>query len=407
MSRFEIQPNEDEATVRKLSRTVVRAAQRGKEELFDKLTADNRERVDKLQKQKPIFYERDESAPTEVLLEPDIQKILPTEFFDNPTGWIESQDNIHRGHTEGELPTGDSVGELWGVPYDISKVKVFSLGAGEGEVLVVSKRIQSDQVQEIDIARRAYEAGLPTPRVLGEVHHHGNMYALFEYIEGINLTAAISRMSKKGKFNYYKEDFFSFCYTEQDFQELVSEYFFGISQEARDEIHKIWCESIDSFKRREFLINVETFVFHTQRDLDRLEENLNYYSSHKLAQGILVDLGFESLEDLKVFDTYKKAEEALRPLAKALLEEVRLDILDSSERIKKIIYEEAFGFDITDEIKRIQQLCVDKGVHHKDFNNRNFVIPWNFETDEPQQGRGETLPRMYLVDWEPKPGSSK
>ena len=51
----------------------------------------------------------------------------------------------------------------------------------------MTEEVDKKQLEEITLARRAWEAGIPTPKVLGEIKDKGNQYAFFEKISAINL----------------------------------------------------------------------------------------------------------------------------------------------------------------------------------------------------------------------------
>ncbi len=68
----------------------------------------------------------DPTAEQRISLDDDISILLPDGFFEDPTGWVESQPNIERGyHSEfaedQHLPKGENIEELWNQPYDVSK----------------------------------------------------------------------------------------------------------------------------------------------------------------------------------------------------------------------------------------------------------------------------------------------
>ncbi len=58
---------------------------------------------------------------------------------------------------------------------------------------MVFKRIDQKEASEIAMARFAYEKGIPTPKVLGEIYDKRNCNALFEHIESRNLYAIVKK----------------------------------------------------------------------------------------------------------------------------------------------------------------------------------------------------------------------
>ncbi len=116
-----------EDLIRKTSRVVQKAAERGKRNLFLRLTSKNAEKIAQLMQEKPIFYKNELTALQEIFLEDDIAELIPKDFFKDPTAWIESQKNVVWLGEEEELPTGEHIGEIWFASYNISKVKTFEL----------------------------------------------------------------------------------------------------------------------------------------------------------------------------------------------------------------------------------------------------------------------------------------
>ncbi|TSC78878.1 MAG: hypothetical protein G01um101433_68 [Parcubacteria group bacterium Gr01-1014_33] len=57
-----------EELVRKLSRTVLHTAERGRRSLFERMTAANAQKIAELLKKKPLFYKNEKDAPREILL---------------------------------------------------------------------------------------------------------------------------------------------------------------------------------------------------------------------------------------------------------------------------------------------------------------------------------------------------
>ncbi|MBI5306208.1 hypothetical protein HZB04_01305 [Candidatus Wolfebacteria bacterium] len=80
-----------DSLIRKLSKTFLHAMERGRQSLFEKMTAVNAEKISKLMEEKPIFYENEENAFRKIFLDNEIANAFPDDFFENPTKWIESQ----------------------------------------------------------------------------------------------------------------------------------------------------------------------------------------------------------------------------------------------------------------------------------------------------------------------------
>ncbi|MFH1789493.1 MAG: hypothetical protein ABH832_00250 [bacterium] len=46
-------------------------------------------------------------------------------------------------------------------------------------------------------------------------------------------------------------------------------------------------------------------------------------------------------------------------------------------------------------------MCEQKGIKHKDYNNRNILVRWDSRNYRPLKPK-ENEPPLYLIDWEEK-----
>jgi len=401
-----------EELIRKTSRVVLHASERGRKSLFKTLTAKNADKIAEILKEKPIFYENKENAETKILLSPEIAQLMPPEFFENPTEWIEQQKNIERKYKHYTLPTGETIEELWREPYDVSKVKELNLVLPNGKKLdIVSKRIEPEETEEISLAVKAGEAGIPTPKVLGEIADKGNLYALFEKIEGIDLL--IAEEKKKLSDLYY--DVEKFLITEEESLALNNLPFKEfISKKAYKTLSRIWREAktkallkpaeIEIYKRLSSIILNENFFNIRQSFFGDLPENdVNMFFKK---------FGFKDSEDfiivLKKIEKIKNSREVggYTEFLFKKLEKMGKNSNIFFEKLTKVIYQDIFGIDIYKEKQKLEQMCEDKGIEHKDFADRNILIEWDFEKDEPK-GKKEKDVKLYIIDWEAKSKSDK
>ncbi len=172
-----------------------------------------------LKKQEPVFYDRrTESGENLVFFDEDLKAAFPDEFFEDPTSWIEALPTVEMtpdvvsqkvydssskkekedletrryGYSDIDLQRHEiaSAREI-GVHADLHRVKFFRLSDANGRTFeVVSKRVNPKHADfgEAAIAMKAREVGIPTPRVLALIEHHGNMYAFFERVPSYTLS---------------------------------------------------------------------------------------------------------------------------------------------------------------------------------------------------------------------------
>lgn len=413
-------------TLRKLSHTVLHASERGRRSLFEKLTKGNIAEIERMSQEKPIFYENDESAERKILLDDEIAGAFPPEFFENPTEWIESQDVIRRGDNH-LLPEGFTISGLWKESYDVTKVKSFLLKCPDGrEITVVSKRLNRSGTEEVSLAKEAYDAGIPTPKVLGEICDKGNVYALFEYIEGINLNAAPFLLypgyghenpNSMGVIFDFKLVFYH-SHTLETFRDDIQEFFkknsMRVSPELQNKLEILRKDSEEANLCLELLFDLKGVIQFREEDrLPRIrayKKIVNNPFVESLALALLQELGFSS------FDEYLQKIQGMQWNSSEFVEmEDRFEEQLTRHRNKKLFYETKaagifqkyfYGFDPVEEKEKILRQCQVAGIEHKDFEDRNFVIPWNFEHNRPSERKpGE--PNLYIIDWELDPKKQK
>ena len=401
-----------EAVVRKLSKTVMHASQKNKGQLFDRLTSKNAEKITELSKGKPIFYEDKKDAPREVNIDDELASVLPTEFFDDPTGWIESQSNIDRGTKDG-LPNDESINALWSFPYDMSKVKSFSVEMPDGaEKTYVVKRVKKENLDETATAKIAYEKGIPTPKVVGEISDRGNNYAIYEYIPGIQLSDAIERRRKQ-IINVIRTDIITASYdilnaSEHQIDSKIDLYFpKGIVPErVRDRFKALWDKAYDDITNATVIEKLTPptsydFCYMHGVRLKTIDEMVS--KARKFALNPYIDkamnvLGYTDL--ITYIDTLKKVPgDDIDSFGNKMTWKVQELRKPWYQKIDSEIRKFVLGFDYDEELQKIKSLTTKSGIEHGDFESRNILVPWNFETNFPTKPKkGE--PKMYIIDWE-------
>ncbi|MFA6135787.1 MAG: hypothetical protein WC705_00250 [Candidatus Paceibacterota bacterium] len=414
-----------EELIRKVSKTVIHASEKGKRSLFERLTSDNAEKLEEVSKEEPILYENKEGAEQKILLDDEIAGLFPEDFFENPTEWIESQKPVERGHNM--LPV-KSIEGLWEFPYDVSKVKQFTLELPDGQKkIIVSKRIDRRQLEEIRIARMAYQSGIPTPKLLGEIIDRGNTYALFEYVLGINM------LSAKEKTCGSIENFdLLFDALPNDINYLDDP---GESDALADKLKSSLSGIISSDKieslindlinlRNKYAIHIlrrEIFVrlkcIEARDQLEEIRDIKNWglfkrFGSESVqteSNQILIALGYRDLEDyiIRVSNlSNEEKDELLRKIDGLIKSTVNNYINEFIASMKSRVMETLFGFDVFTEMNILEELCTKAGIPHKDFSWRNLIIPWDFDKDKPAVEGGDK-PKLYVIDWEQEKSSNK
>lgn len=396
-----------EELIRRLSKTVLHASEKGRQSLFFRLTAENAERINQMLLEKPVFHENQEDAPREILLDDEIQGLMPEDFFQDPTGWLESQKNIEREDKK-QLPVGEAIDELFYAHYDVSRVKEFVLALGDKRLTVVSKRVGKEKLEEIALSRKAYEAGIPTPRIYGEVIDNGNIYVLFEKLNAISSLHVVNRMEN------YANNLWQLPSTtvskEQEFKSRMRESHPGIDSVLEKKLLTLWRKYQPIIEIQEGLLVFAGAAY----SLDELKRDI--------VEGEGQPPAFEDSQIEKVLAMlgYKSIDEAIDALAKPIPErnggyyisyrdfelykQQREKLKDMRNKWRTIVLKHVVGIDIYEMEEKLMKLCDKKGIQHKDFAPRNILIPWDYATDKADLTQPHTA---YLIDWEPKPKTPK
>jgi len=361
----------------------------------------------------PIFFDQWTQAPTKFQVEDSILQLFPPSFFENPTLFMESLPNISRGH---QMLPAATLNELLESPYDVSKVKTFKN--------LVVKRIEKDERNEVSRAREAYQAGIPTPKVLGEIWHWGNQYALFEKLKALSLYAIIQEK--------YALDF-------ANIQPLIMPGIWHKKEVWRNDLLIKYPELLETFKKiylrySLYFEKAELMLLLHNYLLDLIEPGRAAYRgppqdpmitwgkfrqdliipTHS-GQELLQEIGFENIENY-----YQKVlgKELWHKVIKQDIENrgnLKIEILERlhyfeepfrnarskqdtlfQKEIWKILSQHLLGFDVKKEMEKLQKQCQKAKLKHKDFNNRNLLVPWDFSKNQPKKAKV----MLYLIDWE-------
>lgn len=399
--------NPFEETTRRLSKTVIHAAQRGRESLFFKLTAASAERIATLSKETPIFVENDPSAPSVVLLSEGIKAVLPKEFFDGPSAWIEEQSNVSRPEVTGDQLTATTIEELWQKKYDISRVKEFELQTKDGPVKIISKRLSKPGVgtAEAAIHQRAYEAGVPTVRMFGEVFDRGNVYLWLEKWPGINLTALGPWIAERRQ----ETDELSARMVEENRNDRSAGLErLGFSAQQAEELRPLLTE-LD-----EVDLDREAFSLLTQKNNERIRKEL--YGDRISDAPVVIDetpamrsflQRATGVDRIDTFFSLSKSEidegmKQMKRLYVPKLNRIRSEM--SSICYRRLFNSEPINInEIESKASELRKLCIEKGFPHPDFASQNILIGWNAEKNEPYFDTNGKI-ELRVIDWEPVKG---
>ncbi|MFH1291833.1 MAG: hypothetical protein ABIH87_01390 [bacterium] len=365
-----------------------------------------------------VFHKSEKDAPTRIELDQEISDLMPQSFFDNPTEWIENQPYIYRGEdAKGKLPEKGKMSELVTVVhYDTSKVREVELvDKDEKKKFVLVKRLDEERGQgEVNRSRQAYEAGIPTPKVLGEVEHWGNHYAFFQHVEGINLQSAYDEMYKS--LNIVSLDDISFIASSHSEKTVKADIddLTCLSEQVKDHMYQLWLDNSVNVKKsllfshmKGLVVGINQVKIMKER-IDSTDEVISHVGNGEdLANQCSVTLGFDNWQDftnnlLIQAVIGKDKREAFKNKYKKLIdsfsEDFRLESRNTGGKMLSVVEEDFFGFSPTEEMQRIKDLCVAKGITHDDQESRNFVIPWDTKVNKPREPRFDES-KLYLIDW--------
>lgn len=430
----------------RLSKTVLLAAEKQRKSLFERLTANNAEMVERLMQEAPVFFKREQGTKQEIDLDPTIQDALPPEFFEDPTGFIESQDFVVRGieadaHPDHDsyMPKGESVQELWQHAYDITRVREFVVKLGGKEVTLVSKRVDKKNKREYEKSKEAYEVGIPTPKALGRVEDSGNEYIFFEKIDGISLFNALNNRALVKRSEKILSAFDAkYVRVGKDMVQVFKECTIECDPDVQAELQLVFDRQHKAKLKNEFIgfagaVNrirevpkldwplihkhIQTLFGYLKKIMPAAQCFFDEKSMQALCDETNELAGVNILQlnrdNLELSESVMKSIAEYNPSLtfkegrgvdfwKKIIQ--KIDLGDKEIRLCRgmlvdLILKQEFGFIPKEEKERIRTMCKEKGLVHKDFADRNFVVHWDFENDRPKKPEKDE-PSIYIIDWE-------
>lgn len=378
-----------------LSELVVRLGKKDRLPLLRRLTQGNQAAMEDLMVQDPLFVRDDAESPTAINLSPEIAELFPPSFHKHPTKWLESKPLIRREQAITPAPT---INFLQLTPYDVSCVREFVLRKGKKSQAIVSKRIRRGS-GEVERAKQAIEHGISTPRILGEVQHHGNQYALFERLPAVSLlrTAEYKGFHQWGRHHPDSAGSFLHGLEQAEIQ---------LSPGQLDQLTNI----CDENKQKQELCIAYTILINLSEtarlivDLELGEECWDEAMDRKLGKHLkaatllIQEFGLRTWADFRTACSRGVvSEEALRTSLKILRDQLNTDWQRATTKA-------LFGTDILGGVASIRKKCEEAGLHHKDFGRRNILLEWDLEKDQPIEGRE---PKLWVIDWEDRAATKK
>ncbi|GEM_PF-2791608 len=427
---------------RKLTRVYLEAVRRRRLGLFETLTKTNEEEIKRLLEEEPRFDQRKENAPRRLLIDDEVSNALPEEFFENPTGWIENKPNIDRGFIAEEKESRPektyAMKEifLYEDDIDIGRVKLLTLAPREGApIRIVSKRLnpKKKDFEEVVRARQARAAGIPTPKVLAEIMDQGNLYAWFEYIPALDIDAVSTRVPNTGYFSHDQlleriEHFASKLTSDQkkNIDNLLKVHGESIKREqlwnqhVLDQRRKV-VESVN--KKNQNLSDKMYSADVDRKDVLRYIEKIrnglqstvlpgDWFDDMKAAWPKLPSL--DSLVDFLALDASRfvlghiafqtRMEiEGSYPNATGYIDLRHFSqcVYNAAAEIAEILTGTVFR-DVNElylETNAFRKECADRGFAIPEDEDRNILLRWDFEKDEPLRDERDKL-QFVLIDLE-------
>jgi hypothetical protein len=364
------------------------------------------ERVRLLMETQPAFFEEDTLAKTKVPSAEDIISMLPKKFFADPTKWIESQNNVPRRYTTGKnpVPTMGDMKELRKKTRDASNTKKIILHKNERPVYIFSKRLKPEEVEQVEAFRKAYELGVPVPRVLWTVSDKGNTYCWFEYINGFTI-------QEIGNDKLFDTPLTATA--ESQFNSHVGEIeCLKTRQGFHDQLMSLWRTYIPDIKAFNMANSLQFFIDKCRDGIPHGDIAFNVSVGFSMflptkAQDITYDLkdilqqhGYGSLEEFCAFfdrclqkrdektmgENLPDFEKITQELKRLALEAIKIYV----KKWRNIVSKELFGRDTDDVVRekqRLQALCEKNGISHEDSNDK-FLISL------PDKGKAD----LYVIN---------
>lgn len=428
--------------------------------------------------QQAEFVARNTEKRTVVELDPSIDSLLPKEFWDNPTAWIEAQQLLfgkltHKEYTAPHfhktgLPTINEMYRFTGNEYDQYRIRTFSLPqAGSSEKIdIISKRITplifERAIDEVKKARAAFAAGVPTPRIYGEIFDQGNVYIWQERIKNAKNMREISEELSSIFSSHH--DGYSDVFTsiekngyidnpeEQAWLDSMKRNIEGqrAGEDVIDEVNNLfyqwyktrikegneslvelsapvggrkyasWILSEAGRSRiRADVQNMATELTGQTDGLSRIFKGSSFENSITMEKFLAATM-IEYLRKMTRFrydpfaEAFKQADGVISGSLdlgvndeeiKKILEQRDVfirNVLEMRKKVTEFASQKILGFPSADVFhKYIQTMLSEKKIKHPDLHFGNIVIVWDEKTHRAVQDEHGKA-KFYIIDWEPK-----
>lgn len=406
-------------------------------------------RIEELLEQDPVFFEDKEWLKPEIVLDPEFQARLQERFFENIpniTEWIEQQPSTDKrlyapnDRLDDHAQRTISNTAVWQDEVDYGRVRVVAVPLRDGfSDEVISKRLnpKKEDWKEVERARSAYEKGLPTPRVLGTIFDHGNMYVWFEHIPSLNLVQLKERFHLREPLKNTEETYNAaepFLKPEQKeaahtlLENALHWSFFDKGRDKLDSvIEKIIPKMLnwenpnlhqfddpfvtDSKKLLAVLEQAEYSVLQTHQQEDWFQKLLTFYPgwtpqqlvrfyvsrAHLVSYRIkLVDIGEGSLFTGDFVEKHPHfSVKDLPPTPK------RESSYKFVNQFQAMLFQSVLGEpEPYDALQRLEKMSQDAGIPRgKYVEERDVLVRWDKKMDKPIHGE-DGKAQYLLVDWE-------
>ncbi len=172
---------------------------------------------------------------------------------------------------------------------------------------------------------------------------------------------------------------------------LNQNYFRYLSQNTQEELRKLWEEAREDILRREItvmlLLERSAPKDYRKQEIPRLFLITNFPPD--IIQQTLRYHGYSSLDEC-IESVGKNSKTRADDMQKA----VEPAITIFSTRWNQIVNDDIV---VQSEVEKIKAMCLAQGIGHRDFDDRNIVMEWDFENDKPLR-RDDKPPKLWIVD---------
>jgi hypothetical protein len=246
----------------------------------------------------------------------------------------------------------------------------------------------------------AYDRGIPTPRVLGEVLDRGNHYAFFEHIPSRNLSSFLEHAHQQYGGDYGLDVIYT-ADTETQYRANATLHLFP--PELQTQLHNLWLEFqpiIQLLNARNVLgAYIEAVRRSEKTEQTQMRAKLEEYPTH-IVDRLIVPIGFDSLDTLTA-SIGPEVENSLgiqfHYFGEALPEHGYMREL--SRRWTETVETGLLGFSPNDEMQRLQEMLDQQSIAHGDVALRNILVEWDSEHDQVQRQPDGSV-RRFIIDWE-------